>query len=106
MVEALTAALGGFGRADPAEGWGASVFLQVITPDCFAGRQAFMRETAWLAEAARANPPLPNRGRVRVPGERGLALKREQLERGIELYPTILPALRRWAEKLGVPVPG
>jgi LDH2 family malate/lactate/ureidoglycolate dehydrogenase len=106
MVEALTAALGGFGRADPAEGWGASVFLQVIAPECFAGRQAFVRETAWLAEAARVNPSLPGRGRVRVPGERGLASKREQLERGIELYPTILPALRGWAEKLGVPVPG
>jgi L-lactate dehydrogenase len=106
MVEALTAALGGFGRADPPEGWGASVFLQVIDPDRFAGREAFSRETGWLAEAARANPPLPGKDRVRVPGERGLAWKREQLERGIDLYPTILPALRPWAEKLGVPMPG
>jgi L-lactate dehydrogenase len=105
MVEALTAALGGFGRADSAEGWGASVFLQVIDPECFAGRQAFVRETAWLADAARANPPLPGRGRVRVPGERGLALKRDQLERGIELYPSIMPTLRPWAERLGVPAP-
>lgn len=106
MVEALTAALGGFGRADPPEGWGASVFLQVIDPELFAGRQAFVRETAWLVDAARATPPLPGSGAVRVPGERGLALKREQLERGIELYPAILPALRPWAEKLGVPFPG
>jgi LDH2 family malate/lactate/ureidoglycolate dehydrogenase len=106
LVEALSAALGGFGRADPAEGWGASVFLQVIDPERFAGRQAFVREAAWLVDAARANPPLPGRGPVRVPGERGLALKRAQLARGIELYPSILPSLRPWAEKLGVALPG
>jgi L-lactate dehydrogenase len=105
MVEALTAALGGFGRADPPEGWGASVFLQVIDPEAFVGRQAFVREAAWLVEAARATPPLPGNDRVRVPGERALALKREQLARGIELYPAILPALHPWAEKLGVPLP-
>jgi LDH2 family malate/lactate/ureidoglycolate dehydrogenase len=106
MVEALTAALGGFGRADPQEGWGAAVFVQVIDPERLAGRQAFVREAAWLAEAARANPPPPGRGQVRVPGQRALALKREQLARGIELHPSILPALRPWAEKLGVQVPG
>ena len=42
---------------------------------------------------------------VRLPGERALALKREQLERGVALYPSILPALEPWAEKLGVEVP-
>ena len=35
LVEALTAALGGFGRADASEGWGAAVFLQVIDPAAF-----------------------------------------------------------------------
>jgi len=42
---------------------------------------------------------------VRLPGERGLERKREQLRRGVELYPSILPALRPWAEKLGVAPP-
>ena len=37
MVEALTMGLGGFGRAEPAEGWGASVFVQLLDPDAFAG---------------------------------------------------------------------
>ena len=40
MVEALTMGLGGFGRAEPAEGWGASVFVQVLDPDAFAGGDA------------------------------------------------------------------
>ena len=30
---------------------------------------------------------------------------REQRERGVELHPSILPALAPWAEKLGVAVP-
>ena len=32
MIEAMTAALAGFGRADPKEGWGATVFVQVLDP--------------------------------------------------------------------------
>src|SRR5207237_8267960 len=44
LVEALTGGLAGHGRADPKEGWGATVFLQVIDPDRFAGRAAFTRQ--------------------------------------------------------------
>jgi L-lactate dehydrogenase len=43
--------------------------------------------------------------RVRLPGERGLALMREQRELGVELHPSIAPALAPWAEKLGVALP-
>ena len=35
MVEALTAGLGGYGRADKPTSWGASVFLQMIDPEAF-----------------------------------------------------------------------
>jgi hypothetical protein len=31
---------------------------------------------------------------------------REQRANGVALYPTILPAIQPWAEKLGVPQPG
>ena len=44
LVEALTAGLTGFGRADPSEGWGATVFLQVLDPEAFGGRDAFVRQ--------------------------------------------------------------
>jgi L-lactate dehydrogenase len=40
-----------------------------------------------------------------VPGEAGLARRREQQANGVALYPTILPALLPWAEKLGVAPP-
>jgi L-lactate dehydrogenase len=39
---------------------------------------------------------------VRLPGERGMKLLREQLERGVLLHPTILPSLAPWAAKFGV----
>ena len=106
LVEALTAALGGFGRADASEGWGAAVFLQVIDPAAFGGLDGFLRQTTWLADAARATPPVPGAGAVRLPGTRGLALRARQLAEGVELYPSIMPALAPWADRLGVHPPG
>jgi len=105
LVEALTAALGGFGRADASEGWGAAVFLQVIDPAAFGGLDEFLRQTTWLADAARASPPAPGVDAVRLPGARGLALRRRQLAEGVALYPSIMPALAPWAERLGVLAP-
>ena len=102
LVEALTSALSGHGRADPKEGWGASVFLQVFNPACFGGVDAFRREAGHLAAACRENPPRPGVERVRLPGENGLSRRREQLAAGVELHPAILPALRPWVRKLGV----
>jgi LDH2 family malate/lactate/ureidoglycolate dehydrogenase len=105
MVEALTNGLAGHGRADPSEGWGASVFLQVFSPALFGGRDEFVRQTEYLAEACRATPPRPGFERVRMPGEAGLKKRAEQLKNGVELYPSITAALAPWAEKLGVPAP-
>ena len=105
LVEALTAGLGGFGRADPAEGWGAAVFVQILDPAAFGGADAFTRETGWLADAARATPPLPGGPPVRLPGARGLALKRAAGAEGVRLHLSILPALAPWAARLGVAPP-
>jgi len=105
LIEALTGGLAGFGRADPSEGWGATVFVQVLDPDAFGGRDAFVRQTAWLADACRAATPRPGGPPVRLPGERGLALMRKQRAEGVALHPTILPALKPWAERYGVPLP-
>ena len=105
MVEAFTQGLGGHGRADAVEGWTGEVFVQVLDPRLFAGLEAFTRQTGWTAAACRNTPPLPGVERVRLPGERGLALKRRQLAEGVSLHPGILPALEPWARKLAVPVP-
>lgn len=105
MVEAMTSGLAGHGRADQPEGWGASVFLQVLDPVLFGGREEFARQTQHLADACRATPPRRGFERVRLPGESGLRRREEQLAAGVELYPSIMPALASWAEKFGVAVP-
>jgi L-lactate dehydrogenase len=102
IVEALTGGLAGFGRADASEGWGATVFVQAIDPDAFGGRDAFLRQMSWLADACHSATPRPGGDGVRLPGERGLARWRDQSENGVALHPTILPSLAPWAEKLGV----
>ena len=104
LVEALTGGLAGHGRADPKEGWGASVFVQVMSPALFGGEKNFRRQTEHVAAACRANAPRPGVARVRLPGEKGLRRRAEQLASGVELHPGILPALVPWAEKLGVPL--
>lgn len=105
LVEALTGGLAGHGRADPAEGWSANVFLQVFNPALFGGREDFLRQTAWVADACRANPPRPGVEGVRLPGESGLRRRSAQLAHGVELYPGIMPGLAPWAKKFGVAVP-
>jgi LDH2 family malate/lactate/ureidoglycolate dehydrogenase len=105
LVEALTQGLGGFGRAERPTRWGASVFVQVIDPSAFGGADAFRRETGWLADACRETPPVPGADAVRLPGQRGLALKRWSLAEGVALYPGIMAALEPHAAKLGVTPP-
>ncbi len=105
LVEALTGGLSGHGRADPKEGWGASVFVQVIAPALFGGAKDFRRQTGHVAAACRATPPRPGFDRVRLPGEAGLRRREAQLAGGIELYPGILAALAPWAGKFTVPMP-
>ena len=51
LVEALTAGLAGFGRADPSEGWGGTVFVQVLDPEAFGGLDAFRRQMDHLVRA-------------------------------------------------------
>ena len=105
FVEAITNALAGHGRADEPKRWGASVFLQLINPDSFGGREAFLRETTFLADSCRNTPVPPGKPPVRLPGQGALARRTAQLANGVELYPTIMPALAPWAERLRVSVP-
>ena len=104
LVETLTAGLTGHGRADPGEGWGATVFLQLMDPACFGGAAEFRRQTAHIAAVCRATPPRKGFERVRLPGENGLRRRREQLLNGVELHPGIMPTLEPWAKKLGVSI--
>lgn len=106
LVEALTGGLTGHGRADAREGWGATVFLQVIDPARFAGLEAFVRQTGAVADLCHGSRPARAGQVVRLPGEKGDALAKAQREQGVELHPSILPALKPWAERLKVTLPG
>jgi len=105
LIEALTAGLSGHGRADPPEGWGGTVFVQAFDPEAFGGLAAFTRQMDHMVRAAHESKPRSGVTRVRLPGEAGMARLREQRAHGVALYPTIMPALAPWAEKLGVAVP-
>jgi L-lactate dehydrogenase len=104
-VEAFTQGLAGYGRADAPKGTNAAVTVQVFDPDAFGGRDAFLRQTGWLASACRENPPRPGVQRVRLPGENGLARKRAAASDGVSLASGILEPLVAKAEALGVTPP-
>jgi L-lactate dehydrogenase len=105
MLEAMTSALSGYGRADGETRWGANAFVLVIDPAKFGGTDAFMRETGWMADAIHANPPRPGGEPVRLPGERAMQRRARQLADGVELHPSIAPVLEARAAKADLEFP-
>ena len=105
LIEALTGGLAGFGRADPNEGWGATVFMTLYDTDAFGGSAAFNRQMDWLSDACRSNPPRPGGDPVRMPGDGGMARRAEQLANGIRLHPTIRPLLDACGQRYGIEFP-
>lgn len=105
LVEALTQGLAGYGRADEETGWGAGVLVLAFAPSRFAGTDAFLRQTTWLADAARSNRPRDPGKPVRLPGQLALEKKRRAAREGVPLAPVITEALRRLADRHGIPAP-
>ena len=100
LIEAFTAGLAGFGRADAVDGWGATVFVQVLDPAAFGGSDDYRRQMDWLVDACHDATPRPGGERVRLPGENGMKRYREQQANGVAPHPGIMPSLQPWAEKL------
>ena len=85
--------------------WGGNVFVQVIDPDLFAGREAFTGQMDHLSQSCRASRPIRSDQPVRMPGDqaaRGLADAQKQ---GIACDEAIWQALTEWANRLGVATP-
>ena len=55
-----------------------------------------------MENAVHTNKPAPGVERVRLPGERGLALRREALEKGVVLHPSLPGMLKARAEAAGL----
>lgn len=104
-AEAVTQGLAGYGRADAPRGTNAAVTVQVYDPDAFGGADAFLRQTGWLAEACRSNPPRPGVEAVRLPGQAALRRRHVALTEGVALYAGIMDALKGAAAPLNIAVP-
>jgi L-lactate dehydrogenase len=105
MIEALSQGLSGHGRRDAPKRWGGNVFLQVIDPELFAGREAFLAQMDFLSERSRANRPIRAEQPVRVPGDaaaRGIA---QAGDKGIRYDAAVWQALAPWTAKLAVASP-
>lgn len=102
LVEALTAGLAGHGRADAREGWGATVHLTLHDLQAFGGKAEFLRQMDHLAAQCRGNAPIDAAKPVRVPGERGLQRRAEQLDQGVRLHPSIAPSLEDAGQRYGL----
>lgn len=94
LVEALTGGLAGHGRADPADGWGTTVFMSLYDLAAFSGTADFLRQTDWIGDACRNNPPRPGFDPVRMPGDRGLARRTAQTRDGLMLQRLFRPCCR------------
>lgn len=105
LTEALTQGLSGRGRKEGSAGMRAALFLQVIDPGAFAGLPAFEAQTGHTAAACRAAAPRPGWPAVRLPGEKGLGLRRTALAEGVPLAARITGPLAELAARHGLTMP-
>ena len=106
MLEVLSMALSGYGRADDTskDDEANSVFLQIIDPNAFGAENAFLRQTAALLQLWESCES-DTGDSVRVPGKRAWGLRQSQLAEGVQLYPSVLEDLKKVAEETGIPMP-
>ena len=105
FVESLTGGLAGHGRVDEPNNWGATVYLQLTDCDAFGGASEFERQMQYLVDSSVSNKPANKNVPVRVPGQRAIARKAEQLRDGVTLHDTIVPALRNLSEVNNIEMP-
>jgi LDH2 family malate/lactate/ureidoglycolate dehydrogenase len=104
-VECLTQGLSGFGRKDNPDRWTASVLVQVIDPERFAGAKALDDQSAFIAETCRTSKPRPGVDSVKTPGEIEAKLQHEAATQGVPLSDGIVESLARTAAAHGIAFP-
>ena len=105
MIEALSQGLSGHGRKDAPRRWGGNVFLQVIDPEAFAGRDAFAEQMDHLSQRCRENRPIDAQRPVRLPGDQAARGITQAADQGIRYPSATWGALQSAAEQWGVPLP-
>lgn len=102
MVEAFTLALSGYGRTANRRAFSEGVFVQILNPEFFAGRNFFEEEMNRVAERCRQSRVPAGRDPVRLPGQRALELLRESEQLGVPVPDSIQELLEPW---MSDPVP-
>ena len=106
LVEALTLALPGAGRALAPDKFSQGAFLQVIDPRRFGGGlDYFLRETTALAERCRASRVPAGRPPVRMPGERATSERARRLRDGVPIDARVRDRLAAQAGAAGIEFP-
>jgi LDH2 family malate/lactate/ureidoglycolate dehydrogenase len=99
-------ALSQYGRRQGADDGDAnSVWIQVIDPEAFGDKQAFLQQVDDLLEDSRKSAAADPQQPVRIPGEAAQQRKREQLQQGVFYSSATLKVLQRCAEFCGVELP-
>jgi LDH2 family malate/lactate/ureidoglycolate dehydrogenase len=105
MVEALSQGLSGHGRKDAPKRWGGNTYVQVMSPDMFAGGDAFAEQMDHLSDRCRTNKPINPAQPVRVPGDAASKSIAEAQKNGINYDVLTWAGLCAWADKLEVAEP-
>ncbi len=106
VVEALSLALSGGGRALAPDAFGQGVFLQVVDPRHLGGGlDYFLRETSELAARCRARRVPEGRAPVRLPGERSLREREHRLQTGVPIDAGVQERLAARASAAGLEFP-
>src|SRR5262249_46352349 len=89
LIEALTGGLAGFGRAARREGGGRACSRGLYAPAGFGGTPPSPRKRDGPGAPCRNTPPRHASEPVRMPGDRAMARRADQLAHGVHLHPTI-----------------
>lgn len=102
--EALSQGLTGYGRKDAPKRWGGNTFVQVIDPDMFGGKTAFIEQMDFLSDSCRNNKPIHTQKPVRMPGDQAVRGLAESRTHGIQYDAVTWQSITDWAVRLGVTI--
>ena len=104
--EIMTMALSQYGRRQGADDGDAnSIWIQVIDPSAFGEQKLFLQQVDDLLADCRNATPIDADTPVRIPGQRALQLKADQLKNGVQYSAATSKVLRRCSEFTGVSLP-
>ena len=105
MVDILAGALSGAGCSGSGGRDAQGIFLLLMDVDLVSNRDEFNTHVEGLTDAIRSVPVARGFDEIRIPGEGQRSIKRERLDKGIEIEDTTWSELAQIADELGVRTP-